>query len=177
MADDTTPVTESDLAAAVANIDFFLVRLQGLLGLKDKMKSLSSLLAAEREKRATLGELDRQAATVKEMVATGHVAQARLDRVQTEIDQHLSTAKAEGDRILTESHATAARIVATANNDAAQILAEARATAATEAEQHAAAVGEKKAEAARLGGEISARRAELARVNQVIAEARDRLGA
>jgi hypothetical protein len=75
--DAPTEITDAELQAAAVNLDFFAVRLQGILALGGKMKQLGSLMNAEREIRARLTDLQAQAAAVNAVVAGADAAQRR----------------------------------------------------------------------------------------------------
>jgi ribonuclease Y len=156
------------------------VRLQGLLALGQKSKQLASLLGAEREKRAALAELDRQASEVKEIVATRDARQVELDSIDATLERHRLAMAAEAKRITDEAHSAAQGIVDAAHRSAETILATARATAAAEAqeiaEREAQASRERQAEISRLDADIAAKRAEHETISSALAEVRAKLG-
>jgi predicted nucleic acid-binding Zn-ribbon protein len=172
-----TPLTEADLAAAAANIEFFTTRLRGLLALGEKAKQFASLLGAEREKRATLADLDKQATAVREVVATGDAAQARLDGINTEIERYLAQMQAARERIIDEAHLAAGGVIDAAHTDAAKVLADARTLVAAEAEQHAGEVRKAQGVIAALNGVIEAKKGEHEGIIAAISELRTRIGA
>jgi hypothetical protein len=58
---DSKPITEGELGDAITALETFAARLKGVTALAGRMGALRSSLAAERERRATIADLDRQA--------------------------------------------------------------------------------------------------------------------
>jgi hypothetical protein len=177
MAEDTQPLTETDLAAAIQNFEFFAIRLKGVLALSDKMRQLQALIGGEREKRALLADLDQRAAAVREVVATAAAAEQRLTGLQNEIDQRLADARAEAECILAAARSTAGGTEADARAQAARILDDGRSAAAAEAQCQGREATKRGEEISRLDSEIAARRDVLADINREIEDLRARIGA
>jgi hypothetical protein len=170
---DGAPITESELADAINGLEFFLVRAKGVLALADRMKALRSAMAAERERKATLADLDRQADAVRAVIATADAAQARLAGAEREMERHRTAVQAVTD----EARAQAGSIINAAHTRAAEIIAQAQTAAAAEAEREAEESHKRQVQIAQLDSAITARQGELEQINAAIRELRARIGA
>jgi chromosome segregation ATPase len=171
---DSQPITEAELSDAIANFDFFAVRLKGIIALGERLKPLRSLIAAEGEKRALLARLDARADEVRAIVATADAEQARLDGITAKTDSHRRQTQAEAERITGDARSAATEIVEAARRSAAKILSDA---ASAEASLRAAETTTRQTEIAELDAAIAARRGELEGINGAIRELRARIGA
>jgi hypothetical protein len=174
-------ITDAELQAAAVNLDFFAVRLQGILALGGKMKQLGSLMNAEREIRARVTDLQTQAAAVNTVVAGADAAQRRLECINVELARHDAEMKAGREQALQRARAEAEGIIADSHAKADLLLANARSTAAAEAKAKAASdageIATREARLAELGTEIEARQGDLHAINQSLADLRARIGA
>jgi chromosome segregation ATPase len=166
------PPSETEIRDALTNLDWFAVRLQGVIALAGRLRSMQSLLTAEGEKRRTLADLDQQ------IEAKRRQHRAELEAEATRITTAASVAgQAAAARITAEAKSTAAGILQDARETAAGIIESGRATAVSEAEQHAMETRQRQAELTRLGDEIAARRDERDSIHQTLSELRARIGA
>jgi hypothetical protein len=170
---DGAPITESELAEAINGLEFFLVRAKGALAIVDRMKAVRTALAAERERRATLADLDRRADAVRAVIATADAAQAKLAGAEREMERHRTALQAVTD----QAHAQAGSIINAAHTRAAEIIAQAQAAAAAEAERESGESQKRQAQIELLDADIAARRGELGQIHTAMRELRERFSA
>jgi hypothetical protein len=127
-------------------------------------------MAAERERKERLADLDRQADAVRKVIASGDAAQARLAGVEHEMERHRTSMQA----VTNQAHEQAGGIIDVAHASAAKIIADAQTAAAAEAEREAEESRKRQAQIEQLDVDIAARRAELGQIHTAIRELRDR---
>ena len=177
-------ITATEVDAAVANLDFFALRLKGIIDLAGRFKALGPLLHNQDELRSKLSTLRRQveetSAEAAEKNAAAAESKRRLDGIDAEIARHKAAMDSERQGVLQRAQADADSILAGARAKAETIVAEAEAKAEGKAEQEAkrlAADADRHTNAMRAVDEsIAERRSELDRINRVIAELRAKIG-
>jgi hypothetical protein len=170
---DSKPITEGELGDAITALETFAARLKGVTALAGRMGALRSAMAAERERKERLVELDRQADAVRAVIATADAAQARLAGAEREMERHRTALQAVTDA----AHAQAGSIIDAGHASAAKIIAQAQATAAAEAAREAEESRKRQTEIEQLDVDIATRRGELEQINAAIREVRARFGA
>lgn len=103
------PLTESDLAAAITNFEFFVPRLKASSPFRTRCGRYNRSWA----RSASVAPFwpistPRQRPSTR-FLATAVDAQKRLDGIAAEIDRHLTETQAEAARITGAAHSTAAR--------------------------------------------------------------------
>jgi hypothetical protein len=181
----TEPTAEKEITAiqvdaAVANLDFFALRLKGIIDLAGRFKALAPLLHHQDELRNRLATLRRQidetGAEAAEKNAAAAESKRRLDGIDAELARHKAAMDSERQLVLQRAQADADSILAGARAKAETIVAEANAKAEEEAQRQAADVDRHTNAMRAVDESVAERRSELDRINRVIAELRAKIG-